>query len=295
MKKSSSGPKWASYYAVTKGVLERFDPLAFAALDVLVALPIGIAILTFARKQINWAVVSRGALLGAILALELIIELYGLERTTATNTAFIGSLVGVLAILFAFLVLRQRIRRGAWLAGLISAAGAILLVMESPNSGGDWTGDALALLSTVVFVFYIFAVDKVTADGKLPLWPCYGVQLVTMALVVGSVSLFFTDLEDFAPARQSDFLIILYVGIVTTVLPYAISVFFQRFISPVAVAFLYGTEPLWCAIIAYYYLAESLTTTAYIGGAIIALGILVHTIIEVLAEREASAAQYQAA
>ena len=286
---------WASYYTVTKDVLERIDPLIFGALDMLVALPFGIVILFFARRQITWFVISRGVLLGSLLALVVVIELFGLDRTTATNSAFIGSLVGFMAILFAFLVLRQKFRGAVWLAGLVSAAGAILLVLESPNSGGDWTGDALGLLSTVVFMIYIFATDKVTADGKLPLWPCYGVQLVTMTVLIGGGSLAFADWGNLGSLQQSDYLIVAYVGIGTTVLPYAVSLFFQRFVSPVTVAILYGTEPLWCAVFAHLYLAETLTTAAYVGGGLIALGVLAHSFIESLAEDQVPAVQVQAA
>ena len=200
-----------------------------------------------------------------------------------------------MADLFAFLVLRQRVRGAAWLAGLVSAAGAILLVLESPNSGGDWTGDALGLLSTVVFMIYIFATDKVTADGKLPLWPCYGVQLVTMTVLIGGGSLAFADWGNLGSLQQSDYLIVAYVGIGTTVLPYAVSLFFQRFVSPVTVAILYGTEPLWCAVFAHLYLAETLTTAAYVGGGLIALGVLAHSFIESLAEDQVPAVQVQAA
>ena len=286
---------WASYYAVTKEVLERVDPLVFGALDMLVALPFGIAILFLARRQVNWTVVSRGVLLGGLLALVLVIELFGLDRTTATNSAFIGSLVGFMAILFAFLLLRQRVRGAVWLAGLVSALGALLLILESPNGGGDWSGDGLALLSTAGFTVYIFATDKVTADGKLPLWPCYGIQLVTMAVVIGGGSLVFADWRNLESLEQSDFLVVAYVGIGTTVLPYAVSLFFQRFVSPVTVAALYGTEPLWCAVFAHLYLAETLTAAAYVGGGLIALGVLAHSMIDARIDHEEPETQFQPA
>ena len=59
---------WASYYAITKEALDRFEPAAFAALDVLVALPFGIAIVIAWRRHITRSEVTGGVILGAILA-----------------------------------------------------------------------------------------------------------------------------------------------------------------------------------------------------------------------------------
>ena len=59
---------WASYYAVIKGALDRFEPAVFAALDMLVVLPCGLVVMVATRSRINAKVVGVGVFLGSMLA-----------------------------------------------------------------------------------------------------------------------------------------------------------------------------------------------------------------------------------
>jgi len=269
---------WASYYAVTKEALNRFEPAAFATLDVLVALPFGIAILIAWRKHITRTEVTGGVVLGVILACELLVYTFALDYTTATNAGFIPSSQGFLAILIAAVALRQRIPPPTWMAGLLCLAGVLLVILESPESGGHWRGDALLFLGTIIFTIYVFAIDRITSGDKIALWPCFGVELVTVAIIIGAVSPFFVDWSSFGQPVSTDAYVILYVGIATTVAPAAICIFFQPYVSPIYVAFIFVLEPLWAALVSTLYLGETVTTLAYVGGAMILIAALANTV-----------------
>lgn len=269
---------WASYFAVTKEALDRFDPAVFATLDVLVALPFGIVILAFTWKQLNRKVLIAGTVLGCFFSAEMLTEMYALDYTTATNAGFLPSLQGFLAILIAVLVLRRSVSASNWFAGFLSLAGAVILLIESPKTGGHWFGDMLALLAMVIFTVHVFAIDKFTSDRSLGLLPCFGVELVVAALIISIGSLFLADWQSFTPPVGRDLLIIFYVGAVTTVLPMAIAIFFQPYVSPVYVIFIYMIEPLWMALIAFLYIGETLTAIGYFGGGLIVFGAIVNTL-----------------
>jgi drug/metabolite transporter (DMT)-like permease len=68
-----------------------------------------------------------------------------------------------------------------------------------------------------------------------------------------------------------------YVGLFTTFLPTAIGLFFQRYVSPVTVAFLYVLEPVWGAIAARMILGEHLDWVGVFGASLIVLGSIIHT------------------
>ena len=263
---------WASYFAVTKDALDRFDPAVFATLDTLVALPFGIVILAFTWKQLNRRVLIAGFVLGCFFSAETLTEMYALDYTTATNAGLIPGLEGVLAILITVLVLRRSVSNANWLAAILSLVGVAILLAESPKTGGHWFGDLLALLAMVIFTLHVFAIDKLTSDKTLRLLPCFGVELVVAALITGSGSLLLADWQSFTPPDDHDSLILLYVGVVTTVLPAAIAIFFQPYVSPVYVIFVYMIEPLWVVLIAFIYLGETLTVLGYFGGGLIVFG-----------------------
>ena len=282
---------WASYYAVTKEALDRFEPAAFATLDVLVALPFGIAIVIAWRKHLDRATVMGGIVLGALLACELLVYSFALDYTTATNAGFIPSSQGFLAIVIAAFALRQRVPVPTWIAGILCLTGVLLVVLESPSSGGHWRGDALLFLGTFIFTAYVFAIDRIASGRKVALWPCFGVELVTVAVIIGAVSPFFVDWSTFAQPATSDVYVILYVGIATTVAPAAICIFFQPYVSPIYVAFIFVLEPLWAALVSTLYLGETVTTLAYVGGGMILIAAAANTIHDNLsAEPEAQLA-----
>ena len=269
---------WASYYAVTKEALDRFEPAAFATLDVLVALPFGIAIVIAWRKHITRSEVIGGVILGVILASELLVYSFALDYTTATNAGFIPSSQGFLAIVISAVALRQQVPVPTWIAGLLCFAGVLLVILESPDSGGHWRGDALLFLGTFIFTAYVFAIDRIASGNKVALWPCLGVELVTVAVIIVAVSPFFVDWSSFTQPAVSDVYIILYVGVATTVAPAAICIFFQPYVSPIYVAFIFVLEPLWAALVSTLYLGETVTTLAYIGGGMILIAALANTI-----------------
>ena len=271
---------WASYFAVTREALDRFDPAVFATLDMMAALPFGLAILAFTWKRLNRQALYAGAVLGCFHAGETLLEMYALDHTTATNTGVIANLQGIVAIFIAVVILGRRVGPSTGLAGLLSLAGVAILMLESAEAGGHWYGDVLAILAMVVFTVHIFAIDHFTADAKLSIVCCLGVEQVVAALVTGAGSTVLADWSTFTMPGQSDTLIIFYLAVFTGLLPSAIALFFQPYVSPVYVVFVYLIEPLWVALIAFLYIGETLTPIGYMGGGLIIVGALINTLFD---------------
>jgi drug/metabolite transporter (DMT)-like permease len=272
---------WATFYSVTKGALTRFDPIVFSFLEIASILPIALVIVILLRAEWSNVILKHGILLGCSLYLAVFTSTIALKFTTATNTAFYPSLNGLIATLITVLVLRKSVAASTWLAGLISAAGAFLLIYEAGMAIGLW-GDIVALLGAVFYTIYIFVVDR-EAEVSLSarqLWLVFGIEIIVMGILAGGVSIFLGD-WDFGRVRlPQDLSIVLYVGVATTFLPTAISILMQRYVEPITVAFLYVTEPIWSAIIAYVYLTERVSFKIYIGGFLIIVGAILHTIIQ---------------
>ncbi len=271
---------WASYFAVTREALDRYEPAVFATLDMMAALPFGLAILALTWKRLNREALFAGFVLGCFHASETLLEMYALDHTTATNTGVVANLQGVVAIFIAVVILGRRIGPPTWFAALLSLAGVAILMLESAEAGGHWYGDVLAILAMVLFTIHIFAIDHFTADTKLSIVCCLGVEQVVAALVTGAGSTVLADWSAFAMPGQSDMLIIFYIAVFTGLLPSAIALFFQPYVSPVFVVFVYLIEPLWVALIAFLYIGETLTPIGYMGGGLVILGALINTLFD---------------
>src|SRR5579883_1502906 len=265
---------FATYYSVTKEALGRIDPIIFTFFEMVSLAPAGLLIVLCSWKHISRTVVKRGVLLGSTLCLALFTIAIALKYTTATSTAFFPALNGFLAAIFAWLFLRQPIRAATWIAGLLSLAGAALLIFSS--SAGNFRGTLIAFLGGLFYTGYVFLSDHEQKDEKAQ-WPLFGIELLTTAVWANLIALLFGDWQAVHPALPKDIWVVLYVSVACTFIPTLITVLLQNYISPVTVSFIYILEPVLGAIIANLYLGEVLSVQGYAGGALVVLGALVNT------------------
>lgn len=265
---------FGTYYAISKEVLGRIDPIIFSFFEMITLMPVSICILIFARRQLSRAVIKRGVLLGSSLCLALFTISIALKYTTATGTAFFPSLNGFLAAFLAWIFLRHPVKKTTWVAAFISVAGTVLLIFNS--SMGGVRGTLIAFLGGLFFTGYIFLSDYEQNDEHSP-WALFGVELLTTALWASLVVLLFGDWNAFHPALPKDALVILYVAAVCTFLPTLIAVLMQKYVSAVTVSFIYILEPVFGAIVAAFYLHEMLPLNGYLGGVLVIVGAVIHT------------------
>ena len=263
---------FATYYAVTKEALNRIDPIIFTFFEMVSLAPAGLLIILFSWKKIDRAVVKRGILLGSTLCLALFTIAIALKYTTATSTAFFPALNGFVAALIAWAFFREPMSKRMWLAGLVSVAGAALLIFSS--SMGNVRGTLIAFLGGLFYTGYVFLSDHEQKNEKAH-WPLFGVELLTTAVWANLVALLFGDWQAVHPALPKDILIVLFVAFACTFVPTLITVLLQKYISPVTVSFIYILEPVLGALIANLYLGEVLPVRGYLGGGLVVLGAII--------------------
>ncbi len=275
---------FATYYAVAKEALNRIDPLIFTYFEMMTLVPAALIIIICSWRHITRAIVKRGVLLGSSLCLALFTIAIALKYTTATSVAFYPALNGFLAAIFAWMFLRQPVRKSTWFAGLLSIAGVCLLVLNS--SMGGWRASVIAFLGGLFFTVYVFLSDSEGQDeGKHAHWPLFGIELLTMAVCGNLVVLLFGDWSAVHPSLPRDIWVVLYVAGACTFVPTLIAAAMQRYVTPVTVSFIYILEPVLGAFMAAWYLHEMLPLAGYVGGLLVVLGALIHTCGAALAAR----------
>lgn len=265
---------FATYYAISKEALGRIDPIIFTFFEMMTLVPVALCIIIWAWEDITRAVVKRGILLGSCLCLALFTISIALKYTTATSTAFFPSLNGFLAAIIAWVVLRHPVQKATWFAGLLSVVGTVLLIANAEMGG--IRGSLIAFLGGVFFTCYVFLSDHLQKDEDAH-WPLFGVELLTMAAWASLIVLLFGNWDAFHPSLPKDIWVILYIAGACTFLPTLITVLMQKHISPVTVSFIYVLEPILGAVMANFYLHETLPLDGYIGGGLVVVGALIHT------------------
>ena len=265
---------FATYYSVAKEALSRIDPIVFTFFEMVSLAPLALVIILWTWRDITRAVIKRGILLGSVLCLALFTIAIALKYTTATSTAFFPAMNGFVAALIAWMLFREPLKGRTWFAGLLSLAGAALLILTSAM--GSWRGTLIAFLGGLFYTFYVFLCDHEQKEEQAA-WPLFGIELLTTAGWAGLVVLLFGDWQAVHPVLPKDVGVVLYVSLACTFMPTLITVLLQKYISPVTVSFIYVLEPVLGAIIAYLYLREELPIQGYIGGAMVVLGALIQT------------------
>ncbi len=265
---------FATYYAVTKEALGRIDPIIFTFFEMVSLAPAGLLIVLCSWKQVTRALVKRGILLGSTLCLALFTIAIALKYTTATSTAFFPALNGFVAALIAWALFRQPPGGATWLAGVLSLAGAALLIFTS--SMGNFRGTLIAFLGGLFYTGYVFLSDHEQKDERGQ-WPLFGIELLTTALWANLVALLFGNWQAVHAIWPKDLWVVLYVSTACTFIPTLLTVLFQKYISPVTVSFIYILEPVLAALIANLYLGEVLPVPGYVGGGLVVLGALINT------------------
>ncbi len=266
---------WGSTFPAMKSLTADLSPIQ------IIVVRFGIASLVLLplwrgmqRTEMRW-----GLALGLLLFVAFLLQVEGLVLTTSNRSAFVTGLNVILVPIIGAL-LGQRIGWRIALASALALLGLLALFWE----GANWNlGDTLTLASALFFALYILLLERLAnrypAQALRP-ERLAAVQSATL-LGVGALWLLLCGPVDFnALASQvrlhgSE---LIYLGVVASALMIWLQAWGQRRVRAVEAAILYGMEPVFAAIAAWFWLGEMLTTRALLGAALIVAGMIISQI-----------------
>ncbi|SAK68080.1 multidrug DMT transporter permease [Caballeronia hypogeia] len=272
---------WGSSYGIVKSALAFYPVLA------LLALRFGI---TFALLAMNLRHLRRAsaATLGGVFVLGLLLlsiflaETFGVLHTRAANAAFLISLCVVLTPLVEWALLKRRPGSSEWLAVGVSFAGAWLLAGDGALAFDFNPGDGLILVAAVLRALTVCVTKRVLRAAPLPALTVTAVQAGVVASGSALIALMFAPSQwQPLPALSGHGVFwgsVLYlVGACTLFAFFAQNYAISRS-SPTRVSLLMGSEPAFGALFASAWLGEHVSTTGWIGGAMIVAASLMATV-----------------
>jgi drug/metabolite transporter (DMT)-like permease len=221
-----------------------------------------------------------GVILGALLFFCFVFQVEGLALTSSNRNAFICGLNVLVVPLLGVLAGRLPERRIV-LALLMSVAGLAALCWD----GGGWgLGESLALMSALCFGVYVKVMEVRTRRATRLLTITAG-QITTVALCA-LLWLLARELPG-DPAQRSAALAgvaatvarhgwnLAYLGVIATAAIIALQTWGQSRATANEAAVVYAFEPAAAAVFGYFWLGEVLTGRAWLGGALLILGMIV--------------------
>lgn len=250
----------------------------------------GAALLIYARRRLGGLsrrLLFRGAVLGLILFVAMLLQVEGLKRTSAVNSSLLTSIYTLLVPCMAALIFRRKPRRQT-VTGLFAAAAGLFFVCGVLSFRAEGFpvyflmtplnhGDALAVLSSAALAAYIITSTCFVTDGSDP------VLLNTLQMLFCGA--FAGLLWAFNPAWKADFssplmiAILVFCGIFAGALSYMLMLNAQRHLDATRIALIFSTEPMFGAAFSLIIpdlsgRVESMSVSALFGGILILSGIL---------------------
>ncbi len=258
---------WGSTFVVVKAGEMHISPALFIALRFGIGALIFAAILFKQIRLISPSTWKKAAILGAMLGTGIILQNYGIYKTTASKSAFITGLMVIFTPIAQIVIERRPPKIGSVIGIVVVTFGLYLLT--SPRGSEINGGDILVLISAVVFGIYIVYLDIFSKTENV-LHIAFIQVLVTT--VMASLAAPFEEIR-FIPTT-SLLLSLLYMGIFASVITTYIQTRYQKDTTPTRAVIIFTIEPVITAVLAYFILTEVLGFTGMIGAALIIAGIL---------------------
>ncbi len=263
---------WGTSFSIAKEALQWITPVLFVVVRFLLAGAIWLVLyghlLKKNKNSFRGIIVWKGSLLGVVLGAGFVLQTAGLNLTRATMSGFLTGLVVIIVPLFV-IILERKIPKATSLAGVVVCTFG-LWVLSSPSGAGFNIGDLLTIGAAACFALHLVLVQIFTREHDpriLTLMQPIGALLVAIPLIFVFES----------PSATIHWPLVwrwLVLGTMVAV-TIALQLHWQRFITATRAAIIFTLVQPLSAIFAFLILGEVLTGSAYMGGGLIFIGMLV--------------------
>ncbi|MDP3650708.1 MAG: DMT family transporter [Rhodoferax sp.] len=260
---------WGATFPVLKAATAHLSGVEVSALRFLIA-AFCMAPLALRVPRRTWL---DGGLLGALVLVSYVLQAFGLQFISSNRSAFLTSL-NVLMVPLLGVVFGTRLTLSVMGAATLACAGIGLMSWEG---GSNLMADVATVLGALAYALYVIVLSQ-RAARHMPR-QLAATQIVWMALL-GSlwmlVDAWGTDKLQTLPGRLdlSVWAGLAYLGIVATAGMLFLQAMAQRHVSADKAALVYAMEPVFAALFAWMWLAEGLTWTAALGGAMVVVAVV---------------------
>lgn len=263
---------WGSGFTITALALAYYTTFQLMALRFTIAFVILLVLNIKRLRTISKMAFLKSITLGIILFLAYILQTFGLELTTASKNSFLTAVNVVIVPFIAWIVLRNYLSKNAIVGAIVSLIG--IGFTSFAGGAGELAfnvGDALSLACAFFFGAHIFYTDYY---GKnIETWMVMLLQMGA-AGVLSWMAVFISGETDFVFTSAS-LMPILYIGIITTLVSYALQTASQKYTTSGESAVILSTEGFFGMFFAVLLLGEPVLPAMIIGGILIFCGILV--------------------
>ncbi len=269
---------WGGMYVVSDVVLTVIPPFTLLSLRILLGLLALWPIFRRAGGSLPAPRVMRELFIVGFVGLGLSLgaQFLGTDLSTAVNGALVTSASPAFVVLFAALLLKEKLNPRRAIALLMASAGLIVILDPARANFGEETflGDVFLAIAALTWGLYSVLVRRVSIRYRL-----HTLTITVLGLLGGlalslPASIVELSSKPIGPLDAGTLLGVAYLGIVSTAL--ALLLWNRAFaLAPATIASLFFfAQPVSGALLAAIFLGQTLTMRLGIGGALIGAGVL---------------------
>jgi drug/metabolite transporter (DMT)-like permease len=162
---------WGSTFVATKICMVYLKPIEIVGMRFLIGLLLLGLILRLKKMPFGFNCSdARPIALGAILvALHFLVQVFALQFTSATNTAWIIAITPLVMAFLSYFVLKEALSRLAWLGVGVSSLGVLLLVSKGDLRNLSWLqskGDWIILGTTFTWALFTIVIRNLSSRRR---------------------------------------------------------------------------------------------------------------------------------
>ena len=216
--------------------------------------------------------VVKGCLIGALQMAAQVVQLVGLQYTTAAKQSFLCTAYVALVPFISWVVLRRRPKPKAFIAGFIALAGIGLISLRGSFEVG--LGDGMSLGFAALFGLQIVLVGRFVGKDADSIQLSF-FQFLTASVIAGAACVIRGD--SLIPVGGESLAGILYLGIINTFVAMAGQNVGQKYTRDTTASLIISLESLFGFTFSVLYYHEQLEWRMLAGGALCFAAILINT------------------
>ncbi|MFA5132052.1 MAG: DMT family transporter [Candidatus Paceibacterota bacterium] len=256
---------WGSSFAFQKGILDFIDPVTFTFYNFLLTGIVFLVYSIYKKKNIFYRI-REGILLGSLITVMEIAQMYGLHLSTAANTSFISNLGMLFIPYLGYLMYRHNVTTTDTFALLGAGVGMYFLV---GGLDGLAFGDLFLLMSAFFMAFYFLMSQRYEGESGVHLSVLCAQQFLTVSFLSG-VYMMLNNYDFLIPKDTASHFILLII--IFTALPYALIQWSSKHSNEMMVSMYDGVvEPLVGGIVAWFIFFEATSVLQVLGGLVMVI------------------------
>ena len=268
---------WGGMYVVSKVVLDVIPPFLLVSVRLLLgALTLAIVLLIRGFPKLTRRQILQVLGVGFVgYGLSLSLQFLGTKLSTAANGSLVTSATPAFVLIFAWLLLRERITRLRLLSLVLATLGVVAVI--DPRSAqldpGLFAGNLALIGAALTWALYSVLVRKTTQSLDVLLFSLIAfLGGLPVTLPAGAWEWVVLDIGEITPGVIAG---ILFLGIISTALAMVLWNTAFALVDASLASLTFFAQPLVGTLLGWFFLGEHITPLFLLGGLLIGLGLLV--------------------